>query len=190
MFDQGHIDYSKNRDRSQIPVRSNEGTPDRSARFEVNSPMKGELAEPSPYPAEGRVDGWPRLEIELLQMVDRTIADFRGDPSRVYLTGLSYGGFGTLYLSARHPDRFAAMAPVAGQGHTDHAAPLAAARKPIWQFAGGRDAVVPPRNFYPVLNELETLGHREVRFTIKADLGHHAWVRVYQSEDLYTWFLQ
>ena len=91
-------------------------------------------------------------------MVDRTIADFKGDAQRVYLTGLSYGGFGAWNLAARHPQKFAALAPIVGYGHPDHAAPIAKAKLPLWVFAGGRDPVVPLRYFYPVLNKLEALG--------------------------------
>jgi hypothetical protein len=59
----------------------------------------------------------------------------------------------------------------------------------LWQFAGGRDPVVPLRYFYPVLNKLETLGHPEVRFTVEEDLGHFTWVRVYEGQNLYSWML-
>jgi hypothetical protein len=60
---------------------------------------------------------------------------------------------------------------------------------PMWIFAGGRDPVVKVRYFYPLLNELEKLGHPEVRFTIEADMGHDTWIRTYMGKDLYDWFL-
>lgn len=189
IFNQGEIDYIKDRTRDQIPQRLTEGVPDRPDRFDRDTLMAGQPSEPSPYPPEGMVEGWYELERELLAMVDHTLRDFRGDPDRVYLTGLSYGGYGTWFMAANHPSRFAAMAPVVGHGHVDQAESLAAARMPIWQYAGGRDTVVPPRNFYPVLNEIERLGHRDIRFTIEADMGHDAWVRVYASDDLYRWLL-
>jgi predicted peptidase len=66
---------------------------------------------------------------------------------------------------------------------------LAAAKTPMWVFAGGRDAIVPLRYFYPLLNRLEELGHPDVRFTIEADMGHPTWVRVYASQDFYSWLL-
>ena len=190
MFNQGEIDYIKNRDPARIPSRQVDGTPSRPQRMRTNSPMNGQLAETSPLPPTGMVEGWSLLENELLTMVDHVLTKYQGDPSRVYLTGLSYGGFGTWYLAANHPDRFAAIAPVVGHGHVAHALPLATARMPIWQFAGGRDGAVPPRAFYAVLNRIEQLGHRDFRFTIEADMGHDAWVRAYQSADLYSWLLQ
>lgn len=189
MYGQGDIWYIRERTPEKIPQRLAEGVPDRPDRFDWDSLMNGELAKSSPFPPEGRVEGWFRLEEDLLLMLDHAVAELKGDADRIYLTGLSYGGYGTWHVGAKFPERFAAMAPVVGHGHIDHAAPLAAARMPIWQWAGGRDTVVPVRYFYEVFNELERLGHRDVRFTIEADMGHDAWVRAYQSDALYQWLL-
>ena len=119
--------------------------------------MQGKLSDDRlPDGPAGPIDGWNEIESELLAMIDRTLADFRGDPQRVYLTGLSYGGFGAWSLAARHPERFAALAPIVGYGHPDHAESRSlAAKLPVWCFAGGRDPVVASRFFYPVLNKLE-----------------------------------
>jgi predicted peptidase len=138
---------------------------------------------------EGPVDGWNEIADEVIAMVDSTLRDFRGDAGRVYLTGLSYGGFGTWYLAAKHPQKFAAIAPIVGYGHPAHAAPIATAKLPVWCFAGGRDGVVPAPYFYAALNELEKRGHEGVRFTNHEDLGHFTWVRVYAGDDLYSWLL-
>jgi predicted peptidase len=107
----------------------------------------------------------------------------------VYLTGLSTGGFGAWYLASKHPDRFAAVAPVAAFCHPDLAEPIAKAKLPLWVFTGGRDPYFKQQFFYPALNKLEELGHPEVRFTIEADMGHNSWNRVYAGQDLYDWFL-
>ena len=124
-----------------------------------------------------------------MKLLDSSLERFSIDRERVYLTGLSYGGFGTWYLASRHPRRFAAIAPVVGWGHPDLMAPLAERRMPIWVFAGGRDKAVEVEYFYSGLNELERLGHREVRFTIHEDAGHDAWKRIYAGRDLYDWLL-
>jgi predicted peptidase len=192
MFGMGNVDYIKNRTRSQIPRRLENGTNQRpdTATARAPEPMQGKpAAVVLPDGPEGPVEGWNEIENEVMAMVDRTVADFKGDAKRVYLTGLSYGGFGAWYLAARHPEKFAAFAPIVGYGHPEHAAPIAKAKLPLWVFAGGRDPVVPIRYFYPVLNKLETLGHPEVRFTNEEDLGHFTWVRVYEGEDLYSWML-
>jgi predicted peptidase len=192
MFGQGEVDYIKNRTPAQIPRRKPDGInarPD-THNTRLAEPMQGKLSDDElPDGPTGPPDGWEQIETELLMMVDRTVADFKGDTKRVYLTGLSYGGFGAWNLAARHPEKFAALAPIVGYGHPDHAAPIAKAKLPVWVFAGGRDSVVPLRFFYPVLNKLEALGHSDVRFSNEEDLGHFTWVRVYAGQDLYSWLL-
>jgi predicted peptidase len=191
-FGQADVDYIKNRTPAQIPRRLENGVPDRPDERAVRlpEPMRGKApANEFPTGPEGPVDGWNLLESELIAMVDATVRDFRGDPKRVHLTGLSYGGFGAWYLAAKHPEKFASLSPVVGYGHPDHAAPIAAAKLPTWCFAGGRDGVVPAPFFYAVFEKLEAAGHNTVRLTNHEDLGHFTWVRVYGGSDLYDWML-
>ncbi len=191
MFGQGEVDYIKDRTPAQIPRRK--AVPDARADerlIRLDEPMRGKSPIAKlPDGPEGPVDGWNLIADELIAMVDATVRDFRGDAKRVYLTGLSYGGFGAWYLAASHPRKFAAVVPVVGYGHPDHAAPIAAAKLPLWVFGGGRDGVVPIPYFYPVLARLEELGHTSVRFTNEEDLGHFTWMRVYGGEDVYSWML-
>jgi predicted peptidase len=183
--------YLKHRRREEIPARLDVGVPAREPRFETPDPMKGAMAEPlppedTPY---GPPMGWPELEKDLLAMLDDVLVRFRGDPDRQYLSGLSYGGFGTWYLASRHSERFAAIVPVVGYAHPDLIPSLASAQMPIWCFAGGRDDVVPAKYFYAGFNRLEALGHKSARLTIEADLGHDVWSRVYAGRDVYDWLL-
>jgi predicted peptidase len=192
MQDQGGLDYIKERTPDQIPRRKPEGTNPLRWFPRSQLPMDGVRSEPLPAElGDLRQDprGWNILERDLLAMIDTVIARYRGDPRRVYLTGLSLGGEGSWALAAAHPARFAAVAPVVGYGPPSVAPALVAARLPVWVFAGGRDTAEPLQYFYPLVNELERLGHPGVRFTIEADLGHDAWMRVYAGQDLYDWFL-
>jgi predicted peptidase len=192
MFGQGGVDYIKNRTPAQIPSRKAHGVDKRPDERNVRSaqPMRGTTrADKLPDGPEGPVEGWSLIAEELTAMVDDTLRDFHGDPRRVYLTGLSYGGFGAWYLAAKYPAKFAAVAPVVGYGHPEHAAPIAKARLPVWCFSGGRDPVVEARYFYAVFERLEKLGHTSVRLTNHEDLGHFTWVRVYGGQDLYDWLL-
>ena len=192
-FSRGEIPYIKYRDAAKLPRRLPAGINARpNAARRARGPTRcRERCRDDKLPdgPTGPPEGWSEMESELLAMVDRTIADFKGDAKRVYLTGLSYGGFGAWNLAARHPQKFAALAPIVGYAHPDHAEPIARAKLPLWVFAGGRDPVVPLRYFYPALNKLEALGHPEVRFTVEEDLGHLTWVRVYEGQDLYSWLL-
>lgn len=184
------IDYIRDRDPGTIPRRLESGTPPRPEEFATPQTMTGAVEDRDlPVGPEGLPDGWYRREADLLTVLDQTLESYRTDCSRVYLTGLSYGGFGTWYLASRHPERFAAIAPVVGWGHPDLMPPLAEARTPIWAFAGGRDTAVQARHFFTGLNRLEALGHEDVRFTIHEDVGHDTWRRVYGGQDLYDWLL-
>jgi predicted peptidase len=192
MFGQGEVDYIRNRTPAQIPRRRQDGADPRPDERLLRAPAPMPSKPPEdrlPTGPEGPVDGWNLIADELIRILDATVRDFRGDARRLYLTGLSYGGFGTWFLAAQHPGKFAAVAPVVGYGHPEHAEPIARAKLPVWCFAGGLDPVVEARYFYAVFNRLEALGHSGARLTNHEELGHFTWVRVYGGEDLYAWML-
>jgi predicted peptidase len=191
-FSRGEIPYIKNRTTAQIPKRLAEGVPKRDDERNVRvPPLIGGLPADNnlAHAPHGPPEGWREMDGEVMAMVDATLRDFKGDPKRVYLTGLSYGGFGTWFFGSKYPEKFAAMAPVVGFGYPDQAAAIAKGKLPVWCYAGGRDPSVPPQYFFAAMNELEKLGGVENRFTIEADLGHFAWVRIYGGQDLYAWLL-
>lgn len=192
MFDMDQkVDYLRDRDPNTIPERLVEGTPARPEAFPTPEPMSASPAPESMAEVPASLpNGWDLLEADLLAMLDKVESQYTVDPERVYLTGLSYGGFGTWYMASKHPEKFAAIAPVVGWGHPELMAPIAEHQLPLWVFAGGRDSAVEAKYFYPGLNELEQLGHQEVRFTNHEDMAHDAWTRVYQSDDLYHWLLK
>jgi len=185
-----HADYLRNRSRDEIPRRLAQGTPAPLPHHPTEGPMLGAVPDSDlPHGAEGPPKGWPELEFDLIHILDRVLEEYRVDRSRQYLTGLSYGGFGTWHMASKYPGRFAALVPVVGFPHPEHIPAIAAAQTPIWCFAGGRDASVKAKYFYPGLNLLEELGHRAFRFTIEADMGHDVWSRVYAGNDVYDWML-
>ncbi|WP_341937774.1 carboxylesterase family protein [Marinimicrobium sp. C2-29] len=186
-----HADYLRDRDPEQMASRLESGTPPRPEPFDTPQPMTGVPATESMKDQSAVLPGgWDRIEDDLIMMLDRVEREYRTDPQRQYLTGLSYGGFGTWYLASHHPERFAAIAPVVGWGHPKLMAPIADNQLPLWAFAAGRDPVVKIEDFYPGLNRLEALGHNDVRFTNHEGMGHDAWTRVYQSDDFYQWLLE
>lgn len=190
MFGMGQVDYIAQRTRAQIPQRLVEGVPPRGNFIPVNGPMTAgnEITDMSNIPPL-LPDGWDRVEQDLLGMLERVRNDFRTDQHRVYLSGLSYGGFGTWFMASKHPEKFAAIAPVVGWGHPDLMPPIAKAKLPVWLFAGGRDTAVSKPYFYAGINRLEQLSTAEVRFTVHEDMPHDAWRRIYAGDDLYNWLL-
>jgi len=191
MFGMDKIDYIARRSRAEIPQRLAEGVPARPAPFPHRQPMAAgdtlmDLQQVPPLPPMG----WEQVEGDLLAILVQVNAHYRTDPTRTYLSGLSYGGFGTWYMASRHPQLFAAIAPVVGWGHPDLMPPIAQANIPVWAFAGGRDIAVVKKYFYAGLNRLEQLGATEVRFTVEEDMAHDTWTRVYAGDDLYQWLVK
>lgn len=189
-FDKKGISYIDNRSKENIPTRLSQGVPKRSPAFQTNTelqrmPSISNMSNVSPL----LPNGWELLEIDLISMLDNVQTKYRVNDNKTYLSGLSYGGFGTWFMASKYPQRFAAIAPVVGWGHPSLMAPIAKHKLPVWQFAGGRDSAVNIQYFYAGLNKLEKLGHNDVRFTVHEDKGHDAWTRVYSGDDLYQWLL-
>ncbi len=133
----------------------------------------------------------------LLALLDEVSAKYRVDPSRVYLTGFSMGGFGTWSLGLKHPHRFAAIAPICGGGDlVDIGAGLPAKRPalqslPIWVFHGGKDMAVPLSESERMIAAVKKVsGNNDVRLTVYPEAGHDLWTETYDNPELYRWFLQ
>ena len=190
-MDKKGLGYIDNRDTSWIPKRLENGVPPRPQKFATPEEMTG-VIQSDTFPGDiiTLPVGWDKCDEDLMAMLDHVFTNYRSDKKRVYLTGLSYGGFGTWWMASKHPEVFAAICPVVGWGHPSLMDPIAKYKIPVWSFAGGRDNVVQAQYFYKGLNRLEALGHKEVRFTIHEDLGHDTWVRVYGGSDVYDWMLE
>ena len=119
--------------------------------------------------------------------LDDILENYRIDKDRIYLTGLSMGGYGTWSLSAAHPDRFAAIAPICGGGNTWDARRVA--NLPVWVFHGAKDQVVPIEKSEIMVAALEKTGG-SVEFTVYPETGHDSWTETYNNPDLYEWFLK
>jgi predicted peptidase len=177
------------------PVRLDDGVPPRVS-FRPSNPMVRDLevdasnwAPTSEKPGFGPPDGWWKTDDDLIHILDEVLAEYRADADRVYLTGLSYGGFGAFYMAAAHPERWAAVAPIVGTGDPATAKVIAEHQLPIWMFGGGRDSLVRVGWLYEMANALEQAGHESLRFTVHEDMEHPTWVRVYAGNDIYDWFL-
>ena len=191
MLGMDKIPYIADRKFSDIPKRLKKGVPERPERFDTPESMRAgknisDLSDVAPLLPMG----WEQVEQDLLHIIEQVQSDYRTDEKRLYLTGMSYGGFGTWYIASRHPELFAAAVPVVGWGHPSLMAPIAKSKLPVWAFAGGRDSAVNKAFFYAGLNQLESYKNSEVRFTVHEDMGHDTWTRVYASADLYEWILQ
>jgi predicted peptidase len=191
MFDMGTLPYISERKKSAIPQRLKQGVPPRPQMFESAEP----IAPAKPLIDMTKIppllpDGWERAEQDLLAMLVAVQQGFRVDDKRLYLSGISYGGFGSWYLASQHPSVFAAVAPVVGWGHPDFMAPIAKAKTPLWVFAAGRDSAINKDYFYPGIEKLRQLGHHNFRFSVLEHAEHDAWRQIYAGSDLFDWLLQ
>jgi len=111
-------------------------------------------------------------------------ANYRIDQSRVYLTGMSLGGFGTWELANRYPHRFAAIAPLCGGAKDEWAENLT--HLPIWVFHGAKDKLVSVTRSDQMVEALKAQ-EAPVVYSRLAGLGHDIH-RVYDDDNLYEWF--
>ncbi len=145
----------------------------------------------APQCAEGQL--WENES--LLKLLDHIAAKYAVDPNRVYLTGLSMGGYGTWRLGLAHPERFAALVPICGGGNMIDALlgpgdKGAALRDlPIWAFHGAKDSVVPLDESERMVNALKKFGANDVKLTVYPEANHNSWTETYNNPELYAWLL-
>ena len=130
---------------------------------------------------------WPREVSGLNAFLDELVAKHAVDTDRVYLTGLSMGGFGTWTWSCANPERFAALAPICGAGDPSRAAAIKDI--PTWVFHGAKDTTVKPVKSEEMVNALKAAGGKP-EFTLYPEAGHDSWSVTYDNPGLYTWFLK
>ena len=133
---------------------------------------------------------------ELLQLLDDVSAEYPIDPSRVYFTGLSMGGFGVWSIGLHHFHRFAALVPICGGGRVSDVVaaakkdPAALRRLGVWVFHGAKDRVVPLEESERMIEALRAAGLADVKFTMYPDCEHDAWSASYANPELYAWLLK
>lgn len=120
-------------------------------------------------------------------LLDDVLERLPVDPDRVYLTGLSMGGYATWNWATQRPERFAAIAPVCGIGSRYRACRLL--NVPVWAFHGDHDSVVSFKEDELMVKAVQSCGG-EAQLTTYTGGGHDAWTETYANPQLYNWFLQ
>jgi len=123
----------------------------------------------------------------LSALLDHLVKRYRVDRQRVYVTGLSMGGYGTWALALAQPRRFAAIVPICGGGNRLLAARIA--HLPAWVFHGAKDNIVPLEQSQNMVQALCAAGG-EPKFTVYPDAEHDSWTETYNQAELYDWLLQ
>jgi predicted peptidase len=126
-----------------------------------------------------------KLVIELVAAAQKEFADI--DSSRLYLTGLSMGGYGTWDIIQRQPDTFAAAIPICGGGNTAKAERMKST--PIWAFHGDKDQAVPVDLSRKMVDAVKKAGGT-VKYTEYPGVDHNSWSKAYADPELLKWMLE
>lgn len=119
-------------------------------------------------------------------LLDEIIASYPVDTTRVYITGLSMGGYGVWEMITDYPEVFAAAIPVCGFGYPFRLEGIK--DMPVWVFHGALDNVIPidySLKMVAALKKLEAI----VKFTIYPDADHDSWTETYSNPEVYEWLL-
>ena len=123
---------------------------------------------------------------DLILLLDHLLENYRIDPARVYLTGLSMGGYGTWACIAEHSDRFAAAVPICGGGDPKWGKQIG--DLPVWAFHGEVDNIVPVRRSIEMVDAVNAAGGK-ARLTKYTDVGHDSFTQTYANPELFQWML-
>lgn len=129
---------------------------------------------------------WAPLELGTL--IDEIVENYKVDEDRIYVTGLSMGGFGTWALAIDQPARLAAIAPICGGGEPLMLR-LLPIKVPAWVFHGAKDTTVPVERSQQMVEALKQAGS-SVKFTVYPEAGHDSWTETYANPELYRWLLE
>ena len=124
-----------------------------------------------------------------LEMVIQLIKSMKDslpiDSNRIYITGLSMGGFGTWDAITRYPDLFAAAVPVCGGGDEATAGKLK--NMPLWVFHGDADKVIYLERSTNMVEAIKKTGNKKIKYTIYPKVGHDSWTQTYANEEVHKW---
>jgi predicted peptidase len=153
---------------------------------------------------------YPSMQEQAIKALEQSVKEFKGDKDRLYLTGISMGGYGTWSIAAKNPGKFAALAPVCGgirppvranvplpeemkntdpnlDPYTESAKKIG--KTPVWIFHGGEDKIVPTEESRKMDEALKTAGGN-VKYTEYESVGHNSWDKAYAETELMKWILE
>ena len=129
---------------------------------------------------------WNNIVFELKALIDKVAKDYNADMSRISITGISMGGFGTWEMGLTFSNFFSAIAPVCGGGLSWRCENLK--NTPVWAFHGDADGTVPPKNSLEMVDSVNAKGGK-AKLTIFHGVGHDSWDSAYLDTTVVDWLL-
>lgn len=119
-------------------------------------------------------------------LTDEIVRTHRVDTDRIYLTGISMGGFGTWNTALAYPDTYAAIAPICGGAGVGFVMAGRIKDLPCWIFHGDKDSAVSVEFSHKIYNALQKVGSK-AKLTIYPGVAHDSWTQTYENEEFWTW---
>lgn len=138
----------------------------------------------------------PAMDEMVMKALAQTLEETGADARRVYLTGVSMGGYGVWHMASQHPGKFAALVSVCGGSPLragDRFAPIAGkvGATPAWVFHGAEDRVVPVSESRQMVAALKAAGAGDaVRYSEYEGVGHNVWMQVLGERELLPWLFR
>lgn len=133
-----------------------------------------------------RYSNWIMELSSVMALVSEICSQYRVDDSRIYVTGMSMGGYAAWELGKRFPGKFAAVAPVCGGGSIKNIQRMV--DLPVWAFHGAKDDIVLPEESQVMVEALRKAGGN-VKYTLYPDANHDSWTETYSNPKFYEWLL-
>jgi predicted peptidase len=146
-----------------------------------------------PQCEKGRYWSDPEMEAMVMATLNETAAEFRADRERLYMIGVSMGGYGAWHLAAEHQGTFAAFASICGgsplrTGDRFNSIARRVGQTPVWVFHGADDRVVPVSESRQMVTALKDVKGK-VRYSEYEGVGHNVWLNVMKEPELLPWLL-
>lgn len=154
-------------------------------------PIPGVVLLPQCRPGKYWSD--PMMEQMVIEAIEQTAQEFKADANRIYLVGVSMGGYGVLHLASRYPQKFAALVSICGgspvvKGERFSSIAQKIGKTPAWLFHGAEDTVVPVSESREMVKALRA-HQADVRYNEYAGVGHNVWLNALTEKQLLPWLL-
>jgi predicted peptidase len=136
----------------------------------------------------------PAMNEMVLQSLNKTVEEFEADTKRIYLIGVSMGGYGVWHFATNYPGKFAALVSICGGSSItsgDRFSPVAekVGKTPAWVFHGANDNIVPVSESRQIVAALKANGEN-VKYSEYPGVGHNVWLNVLSEKELLSWLLK